>query len=495
MVKIMSPSQCFFARLALRAFQLFSLLFVLSGIASFNALVVALESAAQGAISIPDLCWKILPVTAPLIPGLIAIAIAQFIIRNIRPTASDPNQPWLAKPMWASKHIRLSNAGLIWTIALATLAYVTVAVPMAIATQKTAIMVAIGVIGLVLFGISISFYRNRKWNTAELRMATLPGVIGGSFSGVAILQESFPPGTAFDVCLKCQQTKSHRSTDGNGSTSSTTETVWSSSLSIDKPLQPDGPNRTLIPFSFAIPFECEQTSMSSLSSSILTKWNLVVNERNKVGFGGAVFEIPVFRTPDSSPTFELDEALIEPFEQQADLESVLTRVQMKREDLPNGSKRYSFSNQDGRLVAAILLMSIVCIAILFACFRYVPNVYGAAFASLFPGVFLFAGLYTLLDTVLWGSSIEINQSELRCESGWLGFRKRLVANKLDEPVFLSEVDFRKQNGEWYRVELYLPSTTRDGVTSSGSSLTLVKKLDGKGEANAIVKWLQSVAAI
>ena len=483
---MMSPTQSFFARMAMRAFQLFCLLFVLVGLANINPLIAAIEAAIKGAISIPDVCWKILPVTGPLIPALACIAVAQIILKHIKPSTHKPSEPWMANPMWAAKHIRLNNRGLFWSVAMCFLFYIGIAIPLSIGTKKTPFLVFCGIFGLILFLIARVFWLNRKWNTSELRMAIVPGVVGGPFSGVAILQQTFPAGTAFDVCLKCQQTKTYRVADRSGR-SSRTETAWSSTISIDKPLPPDAPNRTLVPFSFAIPFDCEPTSPSYNSSSILTQWQLVVQQKGKVGHGGAVFTVPVFRTAESRRDFEFDEELIASYQQEVDLESVLSRLQLKQETLKEGGKRLSFAFWNTSTAIAISVMLLVCLTIIGAFFWFVPNIFGAAFAAIFPGVFFVAGLYTLLDMWLWKSSIEIDKQGIRCVSGWSGFRKTLSLGPLEKPIFLSEFEARKENGEWYRVDIIAPSNDPD---TSDSVMTILKRLDGLEEAKAVSGWLR-----
>lgn len=399
-------------------------------------------------------------------------------------------EPWLSNPMWAAKHIRLNNRGVFWAIVTAWLLFIGIAVPFAIATARTPFMVLCGVFGLVLLLISRVFWLNRKWNTAELRMAEVPGVIGGPFTGVAILQQSFPVGTAFEVCLKCEQTLTS-SKQGNGGKATPTETVWSSTNSVDKLLPPDAPNRTLIPFGFAVPFDCVPTSIAGTSTSTTTIWKLVVNEKGKVGFGGSVFTVPIFVTPESRPDFKIDKEFFSTFEQEVDLDSVLTRVQMKSELIAASAKRLTFDRQDRQGIYFVALLSVICTSIMVAFFWFVPNFLGAAFASLFPGLIMFAGWYMLLDILLWKGTIEISPSKIHCASGWRGMQRTLEIQPPLSAEILAVFDSRKENGESYRVDIRAPEHERDGVVISASDLTLVKKLNGRAEAEAVASWLKN----
>ncbi len=484
----MSPTQSFLARMALRALQLLCFFVVLVGLANINPLIAAVEESIKGATSIQDLCWKILPVTGPLIPAIACIAGLQIILKHLKPSAHNPDEPWMANPMWAAKHIRLNNGGLFWAVTVCFLFYIGIVIPLSIGMNKTPLLVFCGLFGLFLFLIARVFWLNRKWNTSELRIASVPGVVGGHFSGVAILQQTFPIGTVFDVCLKCQQTKTYRDVDRpSHSTSSTTETAWSSTISIEKPLPPETPNRTFVPFRFAIPFDCEPTSSSYDSSSILTQWKLVVQLKGKIGHGGAVFTVPVFRTPESRHDFEFEEDLIASYKQEVDVEAVLSRLQLKQETLMEGGKRLSFAFWNTSTTIAISVMLLISSAIIGAFFLFVPNIYGAAFAAIFPGVFFVAGLYALLDMWLWQSSIEIDKQGIRCVGGWSGFRKTLTLGPAERPKFLSEFDARKENGEWYRVDICVPSN-QPGI--SDYAMTVVRCLDGAEEANAVARWLR-----
>jgi hypothetical protein len=485
----MNPTQCLFAKVAIRVVQACCLILVLSVLADLNSLFSAVSASWQGMKTVPELCWNILAFTGPLIPALICLFGAQFTIPRIVPPTHNPSEPWLANPMWAEKHIRLSNRGLVWTMSTFFLCYLGIIVPFAIATEKTPFLVFSGAMGLVLLLIARVFWRNRKWNTAELRMAAVPGVIGGPFAGVVILQQAFPQGTPFDVCLKCQRTTRHQSTRGNKESTSTTETVWSSTISIDKPLPPVEPNRTFVPFTFGIPFDCDPSSTWSDSSATSTHWTLVIQQRGKPELGAATFSVPIFRTPESSADFALDAELIAPFEQVVDLESVLSRLQCKRELLADGGKRFVFTLWNQQSAFAVSIMSLICSAIIVALFWFVPNFYGAAFAAIFPGIFLLLGLYVLLEMLFWKSSIEIDGQGLRCISGWQGFRQSMLVTPLENSTFISKFDSRKENGEWYRVELCALPSKHGQEPDQGSALTVVKRLDGRAEADAVADWL------
>jgi hypothetical protein len=420
----------------------------------------------------------------------------QALRSKIQPASLDPNEkPWNTNAMWAEQHIRLNNRGQVVAMATVLLFYFTIAVPFCIATQKTPFFVFCGIVGLVLLLMARVFWLNRRWNTAELRMASVPGVIGGPFSGVAILQQSFPTGTKFDVTLKCEVSRWVRTKGWNDSgertrgTESRTETVWSSTISIDKPLPANSPNQTLVPFAFAIPFDSEPTSDWRDSSSGLTTWYLVVKEKDKVGFGGSVFTVPVFKTPESSPDFELDQELLDSYEAEVNVEAVLNRVGLREETIAGGGKRLICEKWDPQAAVSMAITSAICMAIVIACLWFIRPFYGAMFAALFPGVLMLAVVYSFLDMLLWRSLVQKDRNVLRCENGWKGLRKYLLFAELERPVFIAQLDHLKENGEWYRVDVCKRYEGSQDDEYFESALTLVRRLDGRAEAEAIAQWL------
>ncbi len=180
----MSPTQTLLARIALRAFQLCCLVVVLLGLANIHPLIAAFEEWVKGTTSIRDLCWKILPVTGPLIPALSCIACSRLILKHLQLSSHNPSEPWMANPMWAAKHIRLNNSGVFWAVTLCFFCYVGIVLPLSIGISKTPFLVFCAIFGLILILITRVFWLNRKWNTSELRMASVPGVIGDLFLGL-----------------------------------------------------------------------------------------------------------------------------------------------------------------------------------------------------------------------------------------------------------------------------------------------------------------------
>jgi hypothetical protein len=73
-------------------------------------------------------------------------------------------------------------------------------------------------------------------------------------------------------------------------------------------------------------------------------------------------------------------------------------------------------------------------------------------------------------------------------------RKTLERYQPSMAKFRSVLDFRKENGEAYCVDIYLPEHQREGVLINASDLTLVKQLKGRAEAEAVAQWLNNQIA-
>ncbi len=114
----MSSTTRFIFRVVLRLLQLCCLYFVFLGIANIDPMITATKAWLNGDASVADVCWKILPVTAVILPTLGVFSIVQVLLGVITPTTHDPSEPWMANPMWADRHIRLNNKGTSWAVVL-----------------------------------------------------------------------------------------------------------------------------------------------------------------------------------------------------------------------------------------------------------------------------------------------------------------------------------------------------------------------------------------
>jgi hypothetical protein len=350
------------------------------------------------------------------------------------------------------------------------------------------------------------FWLKRKWQQAELRLGTLPGIVGGPFAGVVILQEEFPPETSFEVSLKCMRGK-ERDDSAVLYIDHTEGTVhWSSVLYINKTLAALRPGTTAIPVSFAVPFECPSTTLKTPVGASTIRWKLSVNLKHSPGLGRCVFEVPVFKTAESRLNYRFDEEQIAAFYEDLDSQAVATRTRLRRRQLADGIERWEFSMFSlGALLFFIGLLIISALGLSAAVMLLRPWPI-SVFVGFFSAVFVGIGVCGLIETMSWASSIVSGPDVLTVKAGITGWRRSVITPRDQRTRLECQLDFRKGNGEWWCIYLQPPRRvveTMDGVvvtryvtateaaedpdeldTIPSPRLKLVKRLDGRVEAEA-----------
>ncbi len=243
------------AKVLMRFVQAIGLLAILIGCQQFPTLFTFVTECVKNQNwPLGQLGFRILAVTGPCAIGAMFIVLPQLLLKHdaifqqrLREFA---NEPWLVNPMWARRHILIDSRPIRWFFIIAAILYLLVLVPLAIGTEKTPFYVIIGLIGVFLVLLARVFWLNRKWSRAELKLTTLPGIIGGPLNATVILRETFPPDTIFDISLRCEQTEVIRR--GKNSESKV-NVLWSSMLQIDKPLKGTLPTRPPSPSALPSP--------------------------------------------------------------------------------------------------------------------------------------------------------------------------------------------------------------------------------------------------
>ncbi len=487
------------ATIFLRIVQLISLAGVIVAGFQLGPLSSEIRSVLAGeAVPLARLAGRIAAVTGPLAVSVVIAALLELSIRSnsqeAKLRAAHPTEPWLWKPQWAASHIRLSNKPLVigWLCFFAL--YLAIAVPLAIASDKKPFMIFAGVVGLIALLVLRMIWISRNWNRAELRIATLPGVIGGPFSGAVILHEKFPADTIFDVNLSCKLTETVR----YQKKSETRHTdLWSSTLHIQQPLGGGPKGTTALPVSFAIPFEAQPTSTKNDQT---VRWTLSVQKKEEVSTGGASFEIPVYRTADSQKNFKLDDSLIRKHLAVIGPDAALRRFAMREERLSADHLRLHFREFDLSIFLTLLVMSAILVPILVCMWFWIKNGNTRLFSMVFPGVFLAMIVYGIIHMLFWRCRIELfttvdaNQPEtlaelaipekkvstIQAESGILGLRKSLRVAGGRDTSLRCKIDHRANNQESWSIWLCGPDQ---------KSLKLLGTFPSSSEAHVAARFL------
>jgi hypothetical protein len=242
--------------------------------------------------------------------------------------ADFPEQPWLWRADWEDGLIRLSNNAALAFFVVATISYLLIALPLGIylASLKNARMVYafLAVLALFLLFFLRMFWVNRTRNRSILQLETLPGVVGGRFSGIATVPLSFPKDTTFHVKLRCELSQRVHTPSGtrsdpisvltdsqNGSSRSDTQT--STVYEDEKLVTPEDDTltsqSTAVRVAFEIPANLPSTgtvtevSVGQYNPAVRTtkfyRWIIHLRLSTENELRDIVFEIPVFNVPQS----------------------------------------------------------------------------------------------------------------------------------------------------------------------------------------------------
>src|SRR5262249_22449937 len=188
------------------------------GISNAGSFFELLNGLAQGQPwNFAEFAKRLAAFSSPTGLGLGLIIGLELLLRRGKVTQARalqfPEQPWLWKPMWAERRIRLSNRTAIAICLTAAGVFGFVILPVGLwmkSQMPTApIYIGLGVLGAFLLALMRIMWLNRRWGRSELEILTLPGVIGGPFRGTVTLSEALPEGTALRVTLKCLRTRAY----------------------------------------------------------------------------------------------------------------------------------------------------------------------------------------------------------------------------------------------------------------------------------------------
>ena len=483
----------------IRFVQLIGLVLIVTGITNLPALSSEFSAAWDKQIwSLASIAPRLALVTGPLLLGTVLVQGLQAYLQSAAAIAQRrklyPKQPWLWRPEWADRHIRLSNHPLVIIVcycwAFALLVFVPLAITFAAVKNDKGLTkflsFFVGGMLLVMWAFTKQIRVNWRWSRSELKLAAVPGVIGGPLSGVILLHDVLPEGTAFRVSLICERTVSRRITRSKGTTSRT-DVVWQTQRILNRTANVDDPGITGLPFQFAIDYDCKSTGDADLAkrTSLRTEyetefihWYVTIAIRDDPRMRGVRFEVPVYRTSESTPGFVLDESTTEPFLEKPDPLQVLQRGYLVEES-DGERKRLKFGLFSWSLIfglfGGILFFGLITAAIIY--WVPPPPMY---FAAMIPGILTLLIFYGLAEAVCWRSDIVIDREQIDIESGWWGFRRKTSFERINPPQFQTEVQFRKQDGAWWHIYVNTPTGTRQQV---------IQRLDGEQEAKAVRDWL------
>ena len=215
-------------------------------------------------------------------------------------------RPWLRRPDWAAGRIEYSskrNMVGVWAIALLALL---MSSPLVYHLREeilekenypalAGLVFPVLGIGLLIWAVRLTI-RWLRFGKSVLELSSVPGVIGGSVAGTihTSLKREGVGGVRVSLrSIHRSVRRKHRKRDVSE------KIVWEEHLGISKEQLSVGPMGAAVPFSFHVPFECQETTDEDSDNRIL--WILTVTASVPGVDYQAEFELPVFRTEESSP--------------------------------------------------------------------------------------------------------------------------------------------------------------------------------------------------
>ena len=393
--------------------------------------------------------------------------------------AARPAEPWLHKQDWADGKVVSSNrTGMIsalafaalWNLVSAPLWFLLPGEIVGKGNRWALLGLIFPVVGLGLFaGAICSVLRWRKFGQSVFQMASVPGVIGGQLAGVVRTSAKVLPEDGFQLTLSCIQ----KLTSGSGDSRSTRQNVlWEDDQVVGRDLMQQDPDHTAIPVLFAIPYECRPTDESLADNQ--TIWRLKVRAKVPGVEYHAVFDVPVFRTAESSPNFAVDPNVMAEYAVPANPERDLQEAGVIRDLSPSG-EGYTFTFPMGRnlgsalgiLVFWLLWSGMIALMIHLRAPVLFPIVFG-----LFDALIL----WLVVDIWLYKSAVDASPQGLTVAGGLFGAGKpqRIEASDVAQIEPVQEM----QSGQTVFYSIVV-------TCRSGKKITAAKRLATHHLAKAI----------
>ncbi|TWT96817.1 hypothetical protein Pla108_25910 [Botrimarina colliarenosi] len=299
------------------------------------------------------------------------------------------------------------------------------------------------VLGFPVIGVALAVWAVRlglawrKYGESTLRLATVPGVVGGKLTGVLIAPAAVADAGVVRLTLTCTRE------EGSGEDAKTV-LVWQDEREIGRLLDDAEPGRVGVPIVFTIPSHAPPTNDAKSIA-----WTL----RAKAPLRGidydASFEVPVARTAASQQGVDVGLEPLSEYEVDRPLDSLLADEGIVAEPLAErGAVRY-FARSARSLTLAL---TITFFLLLFGGVAIGLLVGGEWIGGSAFGVFSLILLYATFDTWLAESELIVTRDEWRVRSGWRGFPRkgRKFQTKHVRDVFLQTGSTTQTGGNYQR---------------------------------------------
>jgi len=395
------------------------------------------------------------------------------------------DKPWLTRADWATGEIRAGSGAVAapvlgvvaawWMVASTPLVMQMPEIFQSTGSRWAAITLAFPAVGgVLLWAFVYQFLRRRKFGDSLLQLAATPGVVGGQLAGVIRIPKMIRPTEGFRLKLSCIE---HIRTGHGKDTQIVEEPLWQEERLVTEPMRDRVGGAIAVPVLFAIPYEVEETSRPGSDRHI--EWRLEASAETRGVDYKSCFEVPVFKTADSRPGFQLDERLAAEFAAAPPRALLLREAGILKEPLPGGGVRLLFPM--GRNLEVALPLSVIAAVwggAVWAMFHFgVFFVFPIVFGLIELGL-----LWIVMRLWLYRSVLEAHSNGLRFSGGLLGIgrEKQLAADDVKELMT------RQSMGVGTKVWNDIIVVVRDG-----KERTIAHAIEGQLTQRAIVEELNA----
>jgi hypothetical protein len=383
-------------------------------------------------------------------------------------------EPWRRRKAWRANKIK-SNSGkkIIFFVFFAAI-WNSISFPLSIiflSKEETPIFVkclvvlfpAVGI--CLIIALLIMILRRMKFGESYFIMDSVPGVLGGKLSGEVCIERGIPENSRFTVRLRCEQSSS---SDDRSSV-----VLWEDECLVDSRVL-NRAGRSRIPVVFALPYDLPQSEVSEINAKII--WKLKVSSGMLAINYSAEFEVPVFRTKQSSSDYLLPEE---------EFSGSSIKQQSTEEILESAGIQVGISYSGGRSYILPILRnkgeggSMLIIMLIWIAGGFFLHHFHAP--QIILTVILFSGIPILLYSIYsWFNSrtIEIDKYQLKIAAAVMGISKKREIDIKDIKKISMKISLQSNDITFYKIILR---------TNDNKRYTIASGLKGKMLTKAFIK--------
>jgi hypothetical protein len=389
---------------------------------------------------------------------------------------SDDEKPWLKRKDWAGGRIASSSRKavlLLWIFVVfwcAASAVISLFIVLPQSNQgRPAALIALifPVIGLALIFFTLNTTLAwRRFSQSIFEMAAFPAALGGTLEGKIQVKTKLRPQHGLHLRLSCVR----RTTTGKSNNPQKTEKIlWQDEKWLRADLPQTDSNATGIPIYFKLPDNLPESTPSSGDG---IHWKLDAAAKLRGPNFHAVFEVPVFKLPETLP---VSDDPTTPHQMSLDEVRQQIRSHIQVNDLPGGGKEFIFpAARNPGFASGATAFWLVWIGVsAFMFWKHAPPVFPLVFGaiSLLMAVFPF-------DLWFRCSRVVVTPEQVKIENSWLGIKKVRAFATSDVVDFSTDVGATAGHVMYYDLKVQ----THDRKES-----TLAKNLNNKPEADWLVQ--------